>query len=45
VGRFEYRAVSAAEALRANLRSLGVLAFGFVAALLFAVWAAGVRKP
>jgi ABC-2 type transport system permease protein len=42
---FDYHAPSAAEALRANLRSLGVLSIVLAAAGLLAAWAVGVRKP
>lgn len=45
VPRFDHRPTTAADAMRANLLSLGVLAVGFLASAAFATWAAGARKP
>lgn len=45
VPRFDYRPAPAGEALRANLISLGVLVAGVLAAMVFAAWAVGARKP
>lgn len=45
VPRFHHHPASALQSLRSNVLSLAVLGVGALAALLFAAWAAGRRKP